>query len=348
MNLKKLKLFQWLSYLCFTLVFLIGLILSFLWVMAHLALTILKYVLGNQIKKRKEISDLRIGFRSRIPEVLKRLWWRVLFLEVDLFQANYITRKHLKLALENTQKPQYSIDIGSGEGENSRFLSKYFEEVVAVEIDPKFVKRSKSHGKKTRVDHVIGDARCLPLTSNCFDFLLCTEVLEHIKQDSKVLSEISRVTNDKAPILIMTPNKDFFRNYEYPLTKFWKRIFPKGTYSLLGIFAREQRVEKYARHHAHVRIGYSPSEFRRIMQKYPLEVNRIDHIGKRGPPALLTELSNLIPDEVGPIFSIITIPLFFPITYFDYLTKGDGFHIVVQLKSTKNYQQKPHGTYRIQ
>lgn len=56
------------------------------------------------------------------------------------------------------------------------------------------------------IDAIIGDATRLPLQNECFDLVLCIDLIEHIWQDDLLLHEISRVLRPQGKLLIATQN----------------------------------------------------------------------------------------------------------------------------------------------
>ena len=53
-----------------------------------------------------------------------------------------------------------------------------------------------------------GDINIMPYNNNCFDLVICSEVLEHLEYPQKALKEIERVS--KRYCLLSVPNEPFF------------------------------------------------------------------------------------------------------------------------------------------
>lgn len=95
-----------------------------------------------------------------------------------------------------------ALDIGARDGFYSRLLGEYFSEVTALDLEkPGFV--------FDRVLTVAGDATRLPFPENSFDFVFCTEVLEHVPELEKACREIARVARQQ--VLIGVPYKQDLR-----------------------------------------------------------------------------------------------------------------------------------------
>ena len=99
-----------------------------------------------------------------------------------------ITRKHLERFLEKHRTEKRVLDIGSG----GSGYDKYFPNRLTVDIDPK------------RSPEVVGDIEALPFKDGAFEFVLCTEVLEHVNNPSVAVSELHRVLAKGGTLVLTT------------------------------------------------------------------------------------------------------------------------------------------------
>lgn len=103
----------------------------------------------------------------------------------------------------------YSIlDVGCGEGFT---LNKLYENKIGKRLEGvDFQETAIEIGKKIHphLELKVGDIYHLPFEDNSFDLVICTEVLEHLKDPKKALSEIQRVT--LRYVLLSVPNEPFF------------------------------------------------------------------------------------------------------------------------------------------
>lgn len=89
------------------------------------------------------------------------------------------------------------LDLGCGKG----YMGKELQEgntVVFAEINQRLLKHVK--GIK-----VILDAVNMPFKQGTFDYVICSDVLEHIKDDKKVLRNIYRILKPKGKAIIALP-----------------------------------------------------------------------------------------------------------------------------------------------
>jgi len=112
------------------------------------------------------------------------------------------------ISLAKPLKAESILDAGCGEGFTMDKLSKngIGQKIEGVE----YSKEAILLGKKLfpYLTFKEGSVYELPYQDNSFDLVVCTEVLEHLEEPSKVLKEILRVS--KKYVLISVPNEPFF------------------------------------------------------------------------------------------------------------------------------------------
>lgn len=131
-----------------------------------------------------------------------------------------ITRKNLEKILELYATDKKTLDIGSG----GSSYDKFFPNRLTVDIDP------------LRKPEIVADAHNLPFRDNEFEVVLCTEVLEHVKNPFKVEEEIRRVTKPGGMLILST--RFVFPLHDTP-HDFWR--FTK--YGLKEIFGKWEIIE---------------------------------------------------------------------------------------------------------
>lgn len=93
------------------------------------------------------------------------------------------------------------LDIGCGIG----YLSKLFQDYVGIDINKKAINIAK---KNTRREYLIGSAHYLPFRAKIFDTCILYDIIEHIRNVEKALSEIKRIS--RSTVIISCIN---FRSY---------------------------------------------------------------------------------------------------------------------------------------
>ncbi len=93
------------------------------------------------------------------------------------------------------------LDLGCGEGRHCFGAYMHSElSVFGFDMSLDDVKKARKNfeqfdedNKKKSCSFGVTDARKLPFEDSCFDYIICSEVLEHIIEYEEVLSEINRI-----------------------------------------------------------------------------------------------------------------------------------------------------------
>jgi SAM-dependent methyltransferase len=93
------------------------------------------------------------------------------------------------------------LDLGSASGGNSLLMQNLGLKVSSLEYSQLGYELQLRKG----IDVTKGDARDIPFPSDYFDALICLDVLEHIQEDDRVVSEIQRVLKPGGKFLISVP-----------------------------------------------------------------------------------------------------------------------------------------------
>lgn len=91
------------------------------------------------------------------------------------------------------------LDVGAGEGPWRDLLSRSVE-YVAVDIDS-----SSEFGIERQHGMHYYDGNTLPFESNSFDVILCTEVVEHVREPQEFLKELNRVLRQDGKLILTVP-----------------------------------------------------------------------------------------------------------------------------------------------
>jgi SAM-dependent methyltransferase len=96
------------------------------------------------------------------------------------------------------------LNAGSGEGLYSRFLESFDEISEILNIDVESPQISPHRSDPRHVD-AVGSVTELPFEDGSFDYVLCTEVIEHVQDDGAAARELGRVLRPGAFALISVP-----------------------------------------------------------------------------------------------------------------------------------------------
>ena len=90
----------------------------------------------------------------------------------------------------------------------------------------------------------------LPIEDEQVDFILCLDLMEHIKEDDKLIKEISRVLKKSGKVILTTPMQN---GVSFP-------------------FLSKQRMETINKSWGHIRNGYSLEEIEKLFQNNNLTI----------------------------------------------------------------------------
>jgi len=118
--------------------------------------------------------------------------------------SEHRVKRIIKLA--NTLKAENLLDIGCGDGVVTIAVAQALRatKIYGVDISPKLVEKALKNGVLASVLNL--SAAPLPFNDNSFDFVICTDVLEHLFDPDFVIKEIYRVLKPTGFAIISTPN----------------------------------------------------------------------------------------------------------------------------------------------
>lgn len=144
-------------------------------------------------------------------------------------------------------KPKKILDVGCGRGFYLKALSlfKFPKEIHGIDINKDYLKVAKNICNDNRVFIQQANIYSLPFPNNYFDFIIASEILEHLKNDIAALLEIKRVLKPKGLVVITVPNYNFpflWDPINWILMKFFNTHINKDIWWLAGIWADHQRL----------------------------------------------------------------------------------------------------------
>ena len=99
-----------------------------------------------------------------------------------------------------------AMDAGSGCGFLLDDLATFFDTVIAVDIQPFFLHYAARRTTESRqACFCAGDLRALPVAGDSMDLVICSEVLEHVRDGEPCLREIGRVLKPGGLAIVSTP-----------------------------------------------------------------------------------------------------------------------------------------------
>jgi SAM-dependent methyltransferase len=96
------------------------------------------------------------------------------------------------LALLPPVRGQRVLDLGCGEGHNTRLVAEQGADVVALDISEVFI-RAAADSATHRTAHIVGDGTELPFRPACFDGVTAFMSLMDVAEPERTLDEVARV-----------------------------------------------------------------------------------------------------------------------------------------------------------
>lgn len=117
-------------------------------------------------------------------------WWFVGRRAIlDRFLRRFALRAHL------------AVDVGCGSGRNMLLLAQHCDHVVGFDRSPAALKLAAARGFPI----VCADGQSIPLADSSVNLLCAFDVLEHLDDDMRALSEINRVLQPGGFLLVSVP-----------------------------------------------------------------------------------------------------------------------------------------------
>ena len=146
------------------------------------------------------------------------------------------------------------LDYGCGVGTLVFYLASTGNNVVGVDISPLSIKLCNRSAKEMNLSSrvrfsVDGDFwKKIKNISTKFDLIICSEVIEHVRNDAELLEKLSRILNEKGYIFLTTPSKNaplFRMGFAKSFDKKVGHLRRYDVESLITMFERVgMRVEK--------------------------------------------------------------------------------------------------------
>lgn len=116
-------------------------------------------------------------------------------------------------SIRNLSKNNTCLDLGCGTGFFSIILVNHNFKVYALDPDQLSLKEAKELYPDSGINFINGSAENIPLADDFVDFLVCSEVLEHVNDLEQSLNEIIRVSKNGAKFFITVPSKGILGHF---------------------------------------------------------------------------------------------------------------------------------------
>jgi 2-polyprenyl-6-hydroxyphenyl methylase/3-demethylubiquinone-9 3-methyltransferase len=140
------------------------------------------------------------------------------------FRVGYIKRTIEKF--KTSSEVIYALEVGCGGGILSEELAKMGLLTTGIDPSEQSLNSAINHAKESNliINYEKGAGETLPFPNNSFDVVICCDVLEHVRDLPKVISEISRVLKRGGVFIYDTFNRTLFSKISViKILQEWKR-----------------------------------------------------------------------------------------------------------------------------
>ena len=114
---------------------------------------------------------------------------------------DYLRFQFIKSHIENDS---LVLDVGCNSGILGLHLANKYCYVRGIDVVEELVEKAKKNGTHAQV----GEAESLPYRDDFFDYVVCSEVLEHLYNPEEAIKEAYRVLNDGGMYIVTVPHPE--------------------------------------------------------------------------------------------------------------------------------------------
>jgi ubiquinone/menaquinone biosynthesis C-methylase UbiE len=158
-------------------------------------------------------------------------------------------KRRAKLIFDNLEikkGDEKILEIGCGRGFYINNLGRLLPKakITGIDLNEKYLEEARKN-QPANVSTLMADATKLPFKDQSFDRIIASEILEHIPDDKKAVSEMARVLKTGGVAVITVPNKNYpflWDPANWSLEKVFRVHLPANIWWLSGIWAGHQRL----------------------------------------------------------------------------------------------------------
>lgn len=198
-------------------------------------------------------------YELKYHDIEKANWWFAG--RRDIIFRNMPKKKELKI-----------LDVGCSGGINMKFLKeKKFKNVFGIDISKQAIESCKKNGIK---NVLLMEGSKTSFKDKEFDIIIASDVLEHIKDDEKALSEWGRILKDNGKLILFVPAFNFLWNNHDNINHHYRRYSKKELVKIVNEFGFKVIRASYWNF-----FIFLPTSFVKIFQKIFIKKSGENFIG---------------------------------------------------------------------
>ena len=99
------------------------------------------------------------------------------------------------------------LEIGAGSGQYTAALAQRCARLTVLDIELPYLQRARQVAAPAPIDCCQGDLLRPPLAAGSFDFILCSEVIEHLPPGSRAAAQLSALLKPGGVLILSTPQE---------------------------------------------------------------------------------------------------------------------------------------------
>jgi ubiquinone/menaquinone biosynthesis C-methylase UbiE len=128
------------------------------------------------------------------------------YISLKNYLYNYLIRRHAVRKILRDKRQERILEVGSGISP----MTAAREFPLVVYSDVSFSSLHILKGSGAGGVYTAADGAGLPFRDGAFAAVVCSEVLEHVKDDAQALQEIARVLRPEGTLIVTFPHRKFY------------------------------------------------------------------------------------------------------------------------------------------
>lgn len=127
-----------------------------------------------------------------------------------IVEYEHRVRSRMVVFMVDAKPNELILDVGCGNARDLIQIAKKGARCIGIDLSPKMIQEARKELLKHGISNVrleIGDATELVFPDKMFDKVYASEVLEHISNYARAISEMARVLRPGGYLVVTTPNR---------------------------------------------------------------------------------------------------------------------------------------------